>query len=142
MYFRPEVDERDLPGILSRYVELSGGIRVWEQRKAVLDRQVRDNPLVQSLFNKRYWLEHTILSIIRRRNTTRRLRVELADYAENSAASLMTLLTRVYDHLPEKGRRRLRGMLTDAENEFARASEPRNDNDRQPTRAGVQRRLS
>jgi len=111
MWFKPELDARELPKFIRGVFEIVP-YGLWKRRFEVLREQANSNPFLADYFASEFFLERSFEAVLRQHKSTGRYpRVTGETY---DVYSFLAMLKLVNDRLSTKGRERLRGNIRDA----------------------------
>ena len=111
MQFEPSATPAECDAFISRLLEIAGWKRI-EKRIDWLDRQQRENPLIEPFLIERYGIEITLARVIQHRRRTGRL-PKASDQSAYRLYAFAAMIARVHHRLSKPGRTRLAGMLED-----------------------------
>jgi hypothetical protein len=113
MLFDPNFRIQEFPELWAEFIQITGSDR-WKQRVAKL-RQWTGQNFLSSLILHKYSLELTFDTLQKHRKNTGRHKLNASNLTEEEYVlyAFIAFTVRVYRQLSDKGRSRLKGMLTD-----------------------------
>lgn len=111
MLVKPELNTNELPGLLATFLDISGE-QPWKRRLRWIEQQLRRNPLLLQYMQANHSLEQA-LPTLRHKVKTLGYAVTIDQGQEYRLAALIAGIVSIYERLPAKARKRLRGSLMD-----------------------------
>lgn len=112
MKFSIDIHDTEVPLLLDGLIQITGA-EPWKRRFEWLHREISENPFMEEWLRERCSIEWTFNEILRSRDLVSQRPFRVDNIAQYELLAFAAGIVRSYEHLSDRGRRRLRGVLLD-----------------------------